>query len=60
MGRRGHRPYAALSKGRIGTAALEHLLASTGPGNGETPVYAVDVSPWPHCETEASPGRGYP
>ena len=22
-------------------------------------MYAVDVSPWPRCDAEASPGRGY-
>lgn len=24
-----------------------------------TPVYAVDVTPWPRCDAEASPERGY-
>ncbi len=50
--------YAALSRGRIDTEALRELLATLGPGSG-TPVYAVDVSPWPRCDAEASPGRGY-
>src|SRR4051794_3179589 len=39
--------YAALSKGRIDAQALRELLASRSPGKGGTPVYAVDVSPWP-------------
>jgi hypothetical protein len=51
--------YAALSKGRINTEALRELLATHGPSKGEAPVYAVDVSPWPRCDAEASPGRGY-
>ena len=51
--------YAALSKGRIDAEALRELLVSHGPGKGEAPVYAVDVSPWPRCDAEASPGRGY-
>lgn len=51
--------YGALSKGRIDTEALRELLATHGPGKGEAPVYAVDVSPWPRCDAEASPGRGY-
>jgi DDE superfamily endonuclease len=51
--------YAALSKGRIDAEALRELLISHGRGKGEAPVYAVDVSPWPRCDAEASPGRGY-
>jgi hypothetical protein len=51
--------YAALSKGRIDTEALRELLATHGLGEGEAPVYAVDVSPWPRCDAESSPGRGY-
>jgi DDE superfamily endonuclease len=51
--------YAALSKGRIDAEALRELLVSDDPGKGETSVYAVDVSPWPRCDAEASPGRGY-
>ena len=50
--------YAALSSGRIDAEALRELLATFGPGSG-TPVYAVDVSPWPRSDAEASPGRGY-
>jgi hypothetical protein len=51
--------YAALEKGRIDEDALKELLASPDPGAENTPVYAVDVSPWPRCDAEASPGRGY-
>lgn len=51
--------YAALSKGRIDAEALRELLVSHSPGKGGTPVYAVDVSPWPRCDAESSPGRCY-
>jgi hypothetical protein len=51
--------YAALSKGRIDSEALRDLLASYDLDAMGTPVYAVDVSPWPRCDAEASPGRGY-
>jgi len=51
--------YAALSKGRIDAQALKEPLASCSPGKGGTPVYAVDVSPWPRCDAESSPGRCY-
>jgi hypothetical protein len=47
--------YAALSKGRIDSEALRDLLASYDLGTRGTPVYAVDVSPWPRCDAEASP-----
>ena len=55
--------YAALSKGRLDEEALRDLLArhpldpdrqQDGP-----PVYAVDVTPWPRCDAEANPERGY-
>ena len=51
--------YAALSKGGIDAQALRELLASRSPGKGGTPVYAVDVSPWPRCDAQSSPGRCY-
>jgi DDE superfamily endonuclease len=51
--------YAALSKGRIDSEALRDLLASYDLDAMGTPVYAVDVSPWPRCDAEASPGRCY-
>jgi len=51
--------YAALSKGGIDAQALRELLASRSPGKGGTPVYAVDVSSWPRCDAQSSPGRCY-
>ena len=55
--------YAALSKGRVDAAALRAALAGPAfddPLAGDGPaVYAVDVSVWPRCDAEASPGRGY-
>ena len=50
--------YAALSEGRIASDALRAAVASAPLGGGQ-PVYAVDVSVWPRCDAEASPGRGY-
>ncbi len=53
--------YAALSKGGVDEGALRDLLArrSCVSGGSAPPVYAVDVSPWPRCDAESSPGRGY-
>lgn len=55
--------YAALCKGRIDAEPLRDLLAGQPFDDGlaaERPaVYAVDVSPWPRCDAEASPERGY-
>jgi len=51
--------YGALSRGRIDAGALEGLLATRRLDEGETAAYAVDVSPWPRCDAETSPGRGY-
>ena len=51
--------YAALANGTIDDAALRRLLASHGLGAHGASVYAVDVSPWPRCDAETSPGRGY-
>jgi hypothetical protein len=51
--------YAALSKGRIDGEALRGLLAVQTLGKGEAAVFAVDVSPWPRCDAECSPERGY-
>ncbi|MDP9487717.1 MAG: transposase [Actinomycetota bacterium] len=54
--------YAALRHGRVDEEALRELLARyaipDGFGGGPA-VYAVDVSVWPRCDAEASPGRGY-
>lgn len=55
--------YAALSMGRIHKAGLQELLSRhplEGAELGCPPIYAVvDVSVWPRCDAEASPGRGY-
>jgi hypothetical protein len=51
--------YAALSKGRIEAGALRDLLATRASDDARSRVYAVDVSPWPRCDAEASPGRCY-
>jgi hypothetical protein len=53
--------YAALSKGGVDEGALRGLLArrSCASGGSAPPVYAVDVSPWPRCDAETSPSRGY-
>ena len=53
--------YAALSKGRLDEDGLKDLLAGSFPrdDDADPPVYAVDVSPWPRCDAETSPGRGY-
>jgi DDE superfamily endonuclease len=54
--------YAALSMGRTHKAGLQDLLSRYPLEGGELgcpPIYAVDVSVWPRCDAEASPGRGY-
>ena len=55
--------YAALIKGRIEEKAVRGLLARypmVHDDKDRTPVYAVDVTPWPRCDdAEASPERGY-
>jgi hypothetical protein len=54
--------YAALSKGRIEERAVRGLLARypmVHDDKDRTPVYAVDVTPWPLCDAEASPERGF-
>ncbi len=54
--------YAALRCGRIDEEALRDLLVEhCVPDNDSSkpPIYAVDVSPWPRCDAEASPGRCY-
>ena len=51
--------YAALMHGRIDAEALRDLLALHLLDRADPHVYAVDVSPWPRCGAEASPGRGY-
>ena len=51
--------YAALSRGEIDDEALQELLASCDPNTNSTSVYAADVSPWPRCDAECSPGQSY-
>src|SRR5215212_9793522 len=53
--------YAALDRGRIDDEALRKLLAHhpIASTEGETPVYAVDVSVWDRCDAECSPSRGF-
>jgi hypothetical protein len=54
--------HAALSKGRIEEKAVQDLLARYPMVHDDkdcTPVYAVVVTPWPRCDAEASPERGY-
>ena len=54
--------YAALSMGRTHKAGVQELLSRhslEGAELGCPPIYAVDVSVWPRCDAEASPGRGY-
>jgi hypothetical protein len=53
------RLYAALGKGRIDPEALKGLLSLGHLRGRGTRVYAVDVSPWPRCDAESSPGRCY-
>jgi hypothetical protein len=51
-----------LSKGRIEEKAVRDLLVRYPMDHDDkdrTPVYAVDVTPWPRCDAEASPERGY-
>jgi len=50
--------YAALARGRIDTERLRDLLARSLPA-ADPLVFAVDVTTWPRCDAECSPGRGY-
>ncbi|CAA9554457.1 MAG: hypothetical protein AVDCRST_MAG59-2038, partial [uncultured Thermomicrobiales bacterium] len=50
--------YASLAEGRIAADTLRAAVASV-PLAGGQPVFAVDVSVWPRCDAEASPGRGF-
>jgi hypothetical protein len=55
--------YAALRKGEVDEEGVRNLLACCPLGRNRanhTPFYAVDLSVWPHCDAEASPGRGVP
>ncbi len=55
--------YAALRQGRIDADSSRDLLAGQPFDDGleeqRPKVYAVDVSPWPRCDAEASPERAY-
>ncbi len=51
--------YAALAKGQIDEGDARELHARYPSAEDRPAVYAVDVSPWPRCDAEASPGRGY-
>jgi hypothetical protein len=48
--------YDALSAGGICTPHLGSLLTEHPLAGGE-PLYAVDISVWPRCDAETSPGR---
>lgn len=50
--------YAALTYGRLDETGLRALL-TCHPLPDSQPVYAVDCSPWPRCDAEASPDRGF-
>ena len=47
--------YAALSQGTMDAEALRKLLASHSLAENHAAVYALDVSVWPRCNTEATP-----
>jgi DDE superfamily endonuclease len=50
--------YDALAAGRLDDAALRVTLAQSAAIDSQ-PVYAIDLSVWPRCDAEASPGRGF-
>jgi hypothetical protein len=50
--------YAALAAGRLDVEALRAKLTQY-PVTDSQPVYAIDLSVWPRCDAEASPGRGF-
>jgi hypothetical protein len=57
--RRGHgSAYAALSHGGIDADLVGDVLAAHRPA-GWRPDFAVDVTTWPRCDAECSPGRGF-
>jgi hypothetical protein len=49
---------AALRWGSLDAEALRTLLARHPLADGQR-VYAIDVSVWPRCDAETSPGRGF-
>ncbi len=48
-----------MSKGRIDYGSILQLLTLHPPAEGGMQVYAAGVSPWPRCDADASPARGY-
>jgi DDE superfamily endonuclease len=50
--------YDALASGRVDTERLRDLLVGYLP-DADPLVFAVDVTTWPRCDAECSPGRGY-
>ena len=50
--------YDALRAGTLAGAADEDLLGNY-PLAPDLPIYAVDVTVWPRCDAETSPGRGF-
>jgi DDE superfamily endonuclease len=57
--RRGHgSAYAALSCGGIDADLLGDVLAAHRPTDWPAD-FAVDVTTWPRCDAECSPGRGF-
>jgi hypothetical protein len=57
--RRGHgSAYAALSHGGIDADLLRDVLAAHRPTDWPAD-FAVDVTTWPRCDAECSPGRGF-
>ncbi len=50
--------YAALAQGAVDAEALRALLVAHRPADWPL-VVAFDTSPWPRCDAETSPERGY-
>ena len=50
--------YDALAAARLDTEGLRATLAQY-PITDSQPVYAIDLSVWPRCDAEVSPGRGF-
>ena len=46
-----------MDEGGLRGLLARHPLGDADPG--DPPIYAVEVSVWPRCDAEASPGRGY-
>jgi len=52
-------PLRRAEKGKVDDEALRDLLVRHLLDNMAPPIFAVDVSVWPRCDAEASPGRRY-